>query len=102
MAIKSDDLWETIGHIDAVLPNRRIVLLTRDFRDNLLSITNKDFGPVEPLIAARYVKTRFARYDREYQRTPDAQRIHVRYEDLLRTGRICGPVREHFRRRARR
>ncbi len=83
MAIKSDDLWETIEDIDAVLPNRRIVLLTRDFRDNLLSITNKDFGPAEPLIAARYVKDRFARYDREYKRTPEAQRIHVRFEDLL-------------------
>jgi hypothetical protein len=45
MAIKSDDLWETIGHIDMVLPNRRIVLLTRDFRDNLLSITKKDSDP---------------------------------------------------------
>jgi hypothetical protein len=83
MAIKSDDLWETIAPIDAVLPNRRIILLTRDFRDNLLSITNKDFGPVDPLIAARYVKTRFAHYDREYRRTSDALRIHVRYEDLL-------------------
>lgn len=83
MAIKSDDLWESIGQIDAVLPNRRIILLTRDFRDNLLSITNKDFGPVHPLIAARYVKDRFAWYDREYRRTPDSQRIHVRFEDLL-------------------
>jgi hypothetical protein len=83
MAIKSDDLWETIGHLDRVLPNRRIILLTRDFRDNLLSITNKDFGPVDPLIAARYVKTRFEHYDREYRRTPDPLRIHVRYEDLL-------------------
>jgi hypothetical protein len=83
MAIKSDDIWETIAHIDDVLPNRRIVLLTRDFRDNLLSITNKDFGPADPLIAARYVKERFAWYDREYKRTPAPQRIHVRYEDLL-------------------
>jgi hypothetical protein len=83
MAIKSDDLWEHIDHIDAVLPNRRIILLTRDFRDNLLSITKKDFGPIEPLIAARYVKERFAHYDAEFRRTPDERRIHVRYEDLL-------------------
>lgn len=83
MAIKSDDLWRTIGEIDRVLPNRRIVLLTRDFRDNLLSITKKDFGPVEPLVAARYVKERFAYYDLEYRRTPPEQRFHVRYEDLL-------------------
>jgi hypothetical protein len=83
LAIKSDDLWETIADIDAVLPNRRIILLTRDFRDNLLSITNKDFGPKDPLVAAAYVKERFRRYDAEYQRTPDAQRFHVTFEELL-------------------
>jgi hypothetical protein len=97
MAIKSDDLWETIGHIDTVLPHRRIILLTRDFRDNLLSITRKDFGPVDPLVAARYVKERFACYDAEYRRTPEEHRIHVRYEDLLEApdafvARFC----EHF------
>lgn len=97
MAIKSDDLWETIGHIDTVLPNRRIILLTRDFRDNLLSITKKNFGPIEPVVAARYVKDRFAYYDAEYRRTPPEHRIHVRYEDLLEepdafVARFC----EHF------
>lgn len=83
MAIKSDDLWQTLDRIDTVLPNRRIILLTRDFRDNLLSITKKDFGPVEPVVAARYVKERFAHYDAEYRRTAPASRFHVRYEDLL-------------------
>lgn len=83
MAIKSDDLWETIDQIDTVLPKRRIILLTRDFRDNLLSITKKQFGPVDPLVAARYVKERFARYEAEYRRTPAEHRLHVRYEDLL-------------------
>lgn len=83
MAVKSDDLWEHIDAIDSVIPNRRIVLLTRDFRDNLLSITKKDFGPVEPLVAARYVHDRFAPYEREFNRTPVAHRFHVRYEDLL-------------------
>jgi hypothetical protein len=83
VAIKSDDLSETIDRIDAVLPTRRILLLTRDFRDNLLSITKKDFGPVEPLVAAQYVKGKFARYDAEYRRTPATTRLHVRYEDLL-------------------
>ena len=83
MAIKSDDLWKTIGVIDRVLPNRRIVLLTRDFRDNLLSITNKNFGPREPVVAARYVKERFACYDAEYHRTPAERRFHIRYEDLV-------------------
>jgi hypothetical protein len=83
MAVKSDDLWEHIDQIGTVIPNRRIVLLTRDFRDNLLSITKKDFGPIEPLVAAQYVHDRFARYEAEFQRTPAAHRFHVRYEDLL-------------------
>ena len=83
MAVKSDDLWEHIDRIDTVIPNRRIVLLTRDFRDNLLSITRKDFGPIEPLVAARYVHDRFVRYEREFNRAPDENRLHLRYEDLL-------------------
>lgn len=83
MAIKSDDLWEDIDRIDEVLPERRIILLTRDFRDDLLSVSKKDFGPIEPLVAAEYVKERFAHYEREYLRTPSGHRYHVRYEDLL-------------------
>jgi hypothetical protein len=83
MAIKSDDLWQSLDHIDTVLPDRRIILLTRDFRDNLLSITRKEFGPVDPLMAAQYVKERFSRYEAHYRRTLPEHRFHVRYEDLL-------------------
>jgi hypothetical protein len=83
MAIKSDDLWEDIHRIDEVLPERRIILLTRDFRDDLLSVSKKDFGPIEPLVAAEYVKERFAHYEQEYRRTAPEHRYHVRYEDLL-------------------
>ena len=83
MAIKSDDLWEDIEHIDEVLPRRRVVLLTRDFRDNSLSVAGKDFGPIEPLNAAWYVKQRFACYESEYRRTLPEHRALVRYEDLL-------------------
>jgi hypothetical protein len=97
MAIKSDDLWENIGRIDEVLPNRRIVLLTRDFRDNLLSITKKDFGPIEPIIAAQYVKERFACYDAEFRRTRPEDRFHVRYEDLLEAPDVfVSGFRKHF------
>lgn len=97
MAIKSDDLWESIGAIDSVLPNRRIILLTRDFRDNLLSITNKNFGPVHPLVAAMYVKERFGYYAAEFQRTPESHRIHVRYEDLLEEpDAFVAMLRDHF------
>ena len=82
MAIKSDDLWEQLHSIDQVIPKRRIVLLTRDFRDNLLSITGKRFGPVEPLCAARYVKDQLAHYAAEYRRAGRAG-FHVKYESLL-------------------
>jgi hypothetical protein len=98
MAIKSDDMWETISHIDSVLPNRRIILLTRDFRDNLLSIANKDFGPIDPVVAASYVKERFSYYDAEYRRTPPEHRLHVSYEELLEApDEFVARFREHFR-----
>jgi hypothetical protein len=82
MAIKSDDLWEQIAAIDEVIPQRRVVLLTRDFRDNLLSITSKNFGPIEPIIAAEYVKKRFAPYAAVYARS-GAHGHLVRYESML-------------------
>jgi sulfotransferase family protein len=98
MAIKSDDLWEDIDRIDAVLPNRRIVLLTRDFRDNVLSVANKDFGPIEPLIAARFVKRQFAIYEAEYHRTAPEFRWHLRYEDLLESPfAVVRALNAHFR-----
>lgn len=97
MAIKSDDLWEDIDHIERVLPNRRVILLARDFRDNLLSVSKKDFGPIEPLKAAWYVKTQFAHYQTEYRRTPPAHRYLIRYEDLLESplSVVCG-LSAHF------
>ena len=82
MAVKSDDLWEGIDVIDAVLPNRRLLLITRDFRDNLLSVAGKEFGPVEPLCAAQYVKKQIARYAAEYRRTGD-RAFHVKFETLV-------------------
>jgi hypothetical protein len=98
MAIKSDDLWESIQHIDEVLPNRRVILLTRDFRDNLLSITKKHFGPIDPLVSAQYVKRRFSLYQAEYRRTVPEHRFHVRYEDLLEApDAFVAAFRNHFR-----
>ena len=98
MAIKSDDLWEDIDRIDAVLPCRRIILLTRDFRDNALSVSNKDFGPIEPLIAARFVKRQFAIYEAEYRRTAPAERYQLRYEDLLESPfEVVRALHAHFR-----
>lgn len=82
MLIKSDDLWERIDAIDRVLPNRRIILLTRDFRDNLVSVSGKSFGPIEAICAAEYVRDRFVHYDREYRRS-GVSGFHVKYEALL-------------------
>jgi hypothetical protein len=85
-AIKSDDLWETIPAIDRVLPNRRIVLITRDFRDNLVSIGGKTFGPIEPLRAAHYVKERLVPYAAEFRKAgPDA--LHVKFTTLVNAPR---------------
>jgi hypothetical protein len=82
MAIKSDDLWEQIAAIDEVIPHRRVVLITRDFRDNVLSITGKPFGPIEPICAAEYVKQRFVPYAAVYARAGDHGH-HIRYESML-------------------
>ena len=82
LAIKSDDLWQSIHAIDRVLPNRRIVLLTRDFRDNLLSVSGKRFGPIEPVCAAVYVKKQLAHYAAEYRRA-GRDGYHVTFEQLL-------------------
>jgi hypothetical protein len=84
VGIKSDDLWESIHAIDHVIPNRRVILLTRDFRDNLVSVIGKRFGPIEPLCAAAYVKQQLAYYATEYRRAGPAG-YHVKYETLLTT-----------------
>lgn len=96
MAIKSDDMWETIGAIDEVLPNRRIVLITRDFRDNLVSVGGKNFGPVEPLRAAQYVKERITRYAAEYRKAGD-KALHVRFSTILNSPRqLVDDFAHHF------
>ena len=82
MAVKSDDLWAHMESLDSALPNRRILLITRDFRDNLVSITGKHFGPIEPLAAARYVKARFAHYLGEYRRS-GSRALHTKFETLV-------------------
>jgi hypothetical protein len=82
LAIKSDDIWEHMGNLDRVLPNRRVVLLTRDFRDNVMSVIDKPFGPRAPSVAAEYVRSRFAHYECEYRQHPNSSR-HVRFEDLV-------------------
>lgn len=81
VGFKSDDLWAHASSLDHVLPNRRVILLTRDFRDHVVSVVNKRFGPVEPVAAAVWIQRRFHHYEREYQ-TQGGH--HVRFEDLIR------------------
>jgi hypothetical protein len=96
IAIKSDDLWENIGRIDEVIPTRRIILLTRDFRDNLLSVGGKQFGPIEPVCAAKYVKNQLAFYAPEYRRAGSAG-YHMTYEALLNNTReLVDDFARHF------
>jgi hypothetical protein len=96
IGIKSDDLWESLHHLDEVIPNRRIILLTRDFRDNLLSISGKGFGPIEPLCAARYVKNQLSYYAAEYRRAGSSG-YHVRFETLVNdTRRFIEDFARHF------
>jgi hypothetical protein len=97
IAIKSDDMWENLHRIDDVLPNRRVVFLTRDFRDNLVSITGKNFGPIEPLCAARYVKDQLALYATEYRRA-GSNGYHVKFETLLNATReFVDDFARHFK-----
>lgn len=96
IGIKSDDLWENIHRIDEVLPNRRVILLTRDFRDNLLSISGKRFGPIEPLRAAEYVKNQLGYYAPVFRRS-GVHGYHVTYEALLNdTRRLVDDFAAHF------
>jgi hypothetical protein len=96
IAIKSDDLWQNIHAIDQVIPNRRIILLTRDFRDNLLSISGKGFGPIEPVCAAQYVKQQLAYYTPEFRRA-GAAGYRVTYEALLSdTRQLVDDLSRHF------
>jgi hypothetical protein len=97
MAIKSDDLWENLRFIDQVIPNHRVILLTRDFRDNLLSIGGKGFGPVEPLCAATYVKDQLAYYAPAYRRAGE-NGYHVKFETLLGSTReFAEDFARHFK-----
>lgn len=81
-AIKSDDCWQHLDRMSAVLPNRRYIYLVRDPRDNALSIMNKDFGPRTVYTAAQFVKRQLRAYSREVQEYPD-HAMTVHYETLL-------------------
>lgn len=96
MAIKSDDIWEMIDALDEVLPNRRVILITRDFRDNLVSICGKNFGPIEPICAAKYVKERITKYAAAYRNSRD-RALHVKFSTLVNSPRqFVDDIARHF------
>jgi hypothetical protein len=88
IGIKSDDLWQNLHLLDQVIPNHRIVMITRDFRDNLLSVSGKYFGPIEPLCAAQYVSKQLAHYGPAFRRS-GSRGYHVTFEALLNSTREC-------------
>ena len=81
-AIKSDDIWEDISELGTIFEQRKIILLTRDFRDNVLSMINKNFGPKNAYAGSFYVKKRLNLYYREYLKNP-TDSMQVNYESLL-------------------
>ena len=80
--IKSDDIWRHVSDFDAILPNRRLVRLLRDPRDNALSITSKDWGPRNVLCAAKFVADQASIYDHEVASHPEHSLV-IKYEHLL-------------------
>ena len=81
-AVKSDDMWENIQYLPDVFPRRKIIFLIRDFRDNVLSILNKRFGPRDIYVGAHYIKQRIRAYHQAALVNAENS-IWVKYEQLL-------------------
>ena len=81
-AIQSDDIWETLHHLRDVFDNLNVILLTRDFRDHVLSVMHKNFGPRNVYMSSQYVKKHHNIYYQELLKKPD-QALQIHYELLL-------------------
>jgi len=81
-AVKSDDLWARMPYAETLFPQRRYILLVRDFRDNAMSIRAKPFGPQNIYAASIYVKDRFQVYRAEAEKHPELS-FTTTYETLL-------------------
>ncbi|HEX6986720.1 MAG TPA: sulfotransferase [Planctomycetaceae bacterium] len=81
-AVKSDDLWQLLDHLGPMFPNRKLIHLVRDPRDNALSVTRKNFGPRDLFVAAKFVARQLDAYRREAARQPEGC-VTVTYESLL-------------------
>ena len=65
-----------------IFPNSKFIHITRDYRDNFVSIKNVDFElPIPSLVAQKWVY--FSRkIHQEARKNPEAY-FHIRYEDLV-------------------
>lgn len=82
IAIKSDDIWEQLTYLDKIFSNYRIIFLTRDCRDNVLSVMRKNFAPKSVYFASKYIKRRMVAYFNEALKHPDLS-FQIKYEELL-------------------
>lgn len=82
VAIKSDDLWENLPILDKIFQNYKYIFLTRDCRDNVLSIMHKNFGPRSIYYGSHYIKERVRTYHNEVHKHPEST-VQVKYEELL-------------------
>ncbi len=96
LAAKSDDIWEYAHFLAPLLGPRRYFFLVRDFRDNALSIMNKNFGPRTVFRAATYVRRQLAHYCRAADANAD-RTLTVHYEAILQDPvSVCRNVSDKF------
>jgi len=65
-----------------IFPNAKFIHITRDYRDNFVSIKNVDFELPLPALAAQKWVYFFKKIQHEAKKNPSAY-MHIRYEDLV-------------------
>ncbi len=88
LAFKSDDMWENIEFAEKIYKKKKYIHLVRDFRDNVLSVINKNFGPKTVYVCSHYIKERVNAYHQETLRNRDVS-ILLTYEELLEHPQKC-------------
>jgi|GEM_PF-5877614 len=82
IAVKSDDIWENLEHLESIFSNGRFILLVRDPRDNALSVMRKNFGPRDIYVSSKYIKQRLNIYTRFCEKHEN-RGLMIKYEDIL-------------------
>ena len=65
-----------------IFPNASFIHITRDYRDNFVSIKNVDFELPLPSLVAQKWKYFFKKFNKDSATTPDAYSV-IKYEDLV-------------------